>query len=96
VPALRDFFEGVDIARSFLKSKASRAMVRLVEFDANVSPPHVMRCDERGTGTAEWVHDDAAGRTEGVDKRLKRVDWLLRGVQRISAVGKINDIRNRL
>ena len=70
MPALRDFFEGVDIARSFLESKASRAMVRLVKFDANVSPPHVMRCEERGTGTAEWVQNDPVGGAESVDKRF--------------------------
>jgi hypothetical protein len=54
--------------------------MRLVEFDADVPPPCIMRCEQRGAGTAEWIENDAADGAESVDKRLQGLDRLLRGV----------------
>ena len=67
---LRGFFGGGDIARSLLEPEASGSVMHLVEFDADVSPPRIMRCEECGAGTAEWIKNDAAARTESVDKRF--------------------------
>ena len=81
-----------EIAESSFEPETSGSVVHKVEFDAHVSPPRILRCDERGAGTAEWIQNDTARRTESVDKRLKGLDRLLRGVQQISGIGKINDI----
>src|SRR5277367_2209883 len=87
---LRGFLGDRDIFSSFFEPETSGSVVHPVEFDANVSPPRILRCDERGAGTAEWIQNDAADRTESVDKRFQGLDRLLRGVQQISGIGKIN------
>jgi hypothetical protein len=54
-PGLRGFFGGGEIGRSCLEAEASGSVMRLVEFDSNVSPTRILRCEERGAATAEWV-----------------------------------------
>jgi hypothetical protein len=61
---------GREIVSGILKAETSGAVMRPVEFDAHISPPRILRCDERGAGTAEWVQNDPVGRTESVDKRF--------------------------
>jgi len=65
--------------RRVLNPKTSAAVMRLVDLDADESTAHVLRRDERGAGTGEWVQDDAVRRAESANNRLQRGDRICVG-----------------
>jgi hypothetical protein len=52
---LRGFFGGREVGRCLFDAKASGSVMRPIEFDSDVSPTLVLRCEERGAATAKWV-----------------------------------------